>query len=318
MDKPNEMKGLQRDLARKYELHGPKIEKIWRSLGKCRREKVMRAGAARGEVLTSPIDRSIGDVYKCIPDWNLRDITNPNSGDLLNHLKHRATKSLCDQYVEGPNGDPGDTEVIHRSIQFLGLQHVDPFRDSLTNFATEDRYGWSFKATDRSALENYLHLYRGEPRFLVHAVNDWYFSRPELVPDEKGRMQPVATDKYISISCFETLHNAIVGAAIWGYIYSLLQTLMEEPNHRSCRSVVLQELTNVCNFEYWRAQELFKRYVQMKSGGKQFKRIYSVYDDGFALVTMKIKPDTFTRTDPQLHYILRLCQPDMNVSRAVE
>lgn len=68
MEKPDLIKELQRDLARKYKLHGPKIEGIWHSLGKAQREKVMRAGAAEGQMLKSPTDRSLGDVYKFIPD----------------------------------------------------------------------------------------------------------------------------------------------------------------------------------------------------------------------------------------------------------
>ncbi|KAE8350553.1 hypothetical protein BDV28DRAFT_138936 [Aspergillus coremiiformis] len=414
MEKSPLIKELQKDLARKYELHGPKIEEIWRSLGRRQRETVMRAGAAEGLVLKSPTDRSLGDVYKVIPDWNLRDIAEPDSDYLLDHLKHRATKSLCDQYAAGVDGGPGDAEVIFRSMQVHGLQHANSFENCFTLFMTEDGYGQSYKTTNRttyketmtsmsagvsarlivpqstgelimerqstlltamniivqdildagftsdetkgrskksdkaareamatltidpkpeklsledltaraldqkSALEDYVHLCRTEPEFLVHAVNVWFFTRPELVPDERGRILPMITDKYISIACFEMVHNAVMGAAIWGYIYDLLQALGKGPKDRIYRGVALQELVNVSYFEYQRVQRLFKRRVQMMSGGKHFKRVSGAYDDGLARVTMKTKPDVLTRTDPQLHYMLRLCQTDTNVVRAVE
>lgn len=143
------IKELQRDLARKYKLHGPKIEGIWHSLGKAQREKVMRAGAAEGQMLKSPTDRSLGDVYKFIPDWNLRDIADPDSNYLLDCLKHRATKSLSKQYIEGVNGGPGDAAIILRSMQVHGLKHVEPFRYSFTLFMDEERYGQSFTVSDR-------------------------------------------------------------------------------------------------------------------------------------------------------------------------
>ncbi|KAE8376046.1 hypothetical protein BDV26DRAFT_266480 [Aspergillus bertholletiae] len=413
MEKPDLVKELQRDLARKYRLHGPKIEGIWHSLGKAQRERILRAGAAEGQMLKSPIDRSLGDVYKVIPDWNLRDITDPDSNYLLDCLKYRATKPLCEQYLEGVNGSPGDAAVILKSMQVHGLKHVEQFRYGLTLFMDEAQYGQSFTASDRekyketmammkagvdaglivpqstgelilerqsillsamnvviqdileagstagtkahskksdkaareamsklaidqkpeklsleelaalsldqkSALEDYVLLCRTEPEFLAHAVNAWFFSRPELVPDERGRRLPLVTDKYINIAFFEMIHNAVVGAAVWGYIHQLLQALVTGPNDRAYRSPFLQELANVCHFEYQRVQRLFKRSVQMTSGDKHFKRVSGVYDNGTARVTMKTKPDTLTRTDPQLHYILRLCQTDTTVSRAVE
>jgi hypothetical protein len=68
----------------------------------------VKAGAVRGNVLADPTDQSMGNMYKVIPEWNLRDLTQPESDYLLNHLKHHATKSLSDQYREGVNGSPGD------------------------------------------------------------------------------------------------------------------------------------------------------------------------------------------------------------------
>ena len=79
----------------------------------------------------------------------------------------------------------------------------------------------------KSSLDDDLSLCREEPVFLAHAVNIWFFSRPELVKDEKGRMLPLVTDKYISIAVFEMIYNPINGAAIWGYLCRLLQLLID-------------------------------------------------------------------------------------------
>jgi hypothetical protein len=159
---------------------------------------------------------------------------------------------------------------------------------------------------------------RTEPVFLTHVVNNWFFSQPGLVPDEKGRIMPLVTDKYISVSIFEVIHNSVIGAAIWDYVYSLLQVLSQKINDRPCRAIILQEMANICHFECCRVHKLFKRFVQMGSGSKYFKRASGVYDDDCALVTMKIKPDVLTRKNPQLHYVLRLCQTPMDVASVVD
>jgi hypothetical protein len=82
----------------------------------------------------------MGNIYKIIPEWNLRDLTQ-ESDYLLNHLKHRATKSLSDQYREGVNGSPGDHMFILESMRVNHLRHSNPFQNSFTLFAEEDNYG---------------------------------------------------------------------------------------------------------------------------------------------------------------------------------
>jgi hypothetical protein len=407
------IKELHRDLARKYQVHGARIEQIWRSFNRRQREEALKAGAAEGLVLKDPTDRTMGDVYKIMPEWNLRDITEPESDYLLDHLKDRATKSLFDQYREGVNGGPGDHAFISNSMRVNNLRHVNPFKYSFTLFIDEDQYGQSFRVTDpakyretmaglsvavnaglcvpqstgelilerqlyllqalnimvedilsggsasrnartrpkkpeeaaraalstlsidpkpdklslqdllanaidqKSSLENYLNLCRTEPSFLAHIVNNWFFSRPELVQDEKGRSMPLVTDKYISIAIFEMIHNAVTGAAIWDYICRLLQALIDESNDKVYRGIILQEMSNVCHLEYGRVQKLFKRYVQTGSGSKYFRRVSGVYDNGIARVAMKVKPERLTIENPQLHYMLRLCQAETDVFKAI-
>lgn len=148
--KPNLLKELHRDLARKYQVHGTRIEQIWRSFSKNQREKALKAGAAEGQVLKDAKDRAMCNVYKIMPEWNLRDITEPGSDYLLDLLKHRATKSLCEQYREGVNGDQGDAAFISNSMRVNNLRHVDSFKYCFTLFIDEDQYGQSFRVSDPS------------------------------------------------------------------------------------------------------------------------------------------------------------------------
>ncbi|KAI3575581.1 hypothetical protein IWW34DRAFT_703859 [Fusarium oxysporum f. sp. albedinis] len=401
---------LHGDLQRKWNAHGPKVETAWRSFNKAQRAKCMKAGSADGVVLKHSSDVSLGNVYKFIPEWNLADITEPNSDFLLNILKHRATKALFEQYAEGVSGTLGDRHLIEKMVREKNLRHVDPFKHSYTYFYDE-KYGESFTvqpkhldevmkglriavdhgaliprslgelvlqrqinilqllnvmiedildqgsqtrnrdgpkkqfknaplsesaskqatvkltpqevaaiASDqKSSLEEYLSLLRTEPTVLCPGVNVQFFSRPELVPDEKGRSLPVHTDKYIGPAVLETIHHAVQGIAIWECITGLLDLLEKRSTDKLYKSTILQELSNMCHFEYARTQALFKRQVSTGTGSKWFKRISNAYDNtGNAKVSMKGKPEEFTRSDPQLHYLLRLCQPETTVTKAVE
>ncbi|RYP46775.1 hypothetical protein DL768_007064 [Monosporascus sp. mg162] len=386
-------------------MEGGGIEQIWRSLNQAQRAKVMKAGAADGAVLQHSTDISLGNVCKFVPEWNLRDITAPQSDFFLDLLKHRATTSLEEQYVSG------DHELITKMMRTRNLRHIDPFKDCYTFFIDGDMYGnsvrlvkdkeeslqafqpairaglcvpqstgelillrqhqllqclnimievvleegsttrskqqrpkkpvdaasdalskLSIKATpskldlpdlhnsaldQKASLDDGLSLLCTEPVVFAHAVNVWFFSRPELVPDEKGRMLPAHTDKYISASVLDAVHSAVKSAAIWNYMCRLLE-ILKVLTDKSHRAIVLQEISNLCHMEYTRAQAIFKRHVSTRTGSKWFKRVSNAYDNGNARVTMKGNPELLTREDPQLHYMLRLCQPETNASKAVD
>ncbi|KAF5018007.1 hypothetical protein F66182_10033 [Fusarium sp. NRRL 66182] len=390
------VKELHDDLVRKYKTHETQIETIWRSLNRLQRAKCMRAGAAEGRVLKHASDASLGNVYKFIPEWNLADITEPNSDFLLDMLKHRSTTSLWEQYFRGPNGAAGDGEHINEMARTKNLRHTNAFKNCYTFFMSE-KYGESFKIADqhldetlaafktaidsgvcvpqslgeliimrqihllqslniiiedildqgsktrgrsgpskqskvaptaplskstadetpmkptfqdviaaardqKSSLEEYLSLLRTEPTVLCPSVNAQFFTRSELVPDEKGRSLPVHTDKYVSPAVFEVIHHAVQGIAIWESIAGLLD-LLEKPS--------LDKL--------YKSTALLKRQIATGMGSKWFKRISNVYDNrGNAKLSIKGKPEELTRTDPQLHYLLRLCQPDVTAPKALE
>ncbi|KAM0425643.1 hypothetical protein ACHAPT_009175 [Fusarium lateritium] len=408
------VKDLHQDLARKWRVHGTKVEAVWRSLNKAERTRCLKAGAAEGVVLKHPLDASMGVVYKYIPEWNLRDITEPGSDFLLDLLKHRATTSLLQQYFEGVNGGPGDRGHIIEMMQKKNLRHVDSFKDSYT-FFMDSKYGESVRLVreseesftsafaqaiqagicvpqstgeliltrqlyllqalnimvedilevgsktrnrkerpknsnnnapaaafsglsvsdapdkvelkdvaasardQRSALEERVDLLRTEPVVLAHVVNITFFSRPELVADEKGRVLPVHTDKHISAGFFEATHNGVQAAAIWAYITRCVELLESSNPDKTYKGIILQEMSNVCHLEYGRAQALFKRHFATGNGSKRFKRMSNVYDKaGNARLNMKCKPEELTRSDPQSHYLLRLCQPETTAAKAVD
>jgi hypothetical protein len=142
----SEVKALHSDLARKFRLHGTRIGQMWRALSPKQRERVMREGSHKGEVLKDPQDSSLGVVYKFMPEWNIRDIT--SSPDyFLDILKHRATTPLQDQYNEGVSGGPGDHAHIVGMMQKKNLQldNASKFKDCYTLFFDAEKYGESIE-----------------------------------------------------------------------------------------------------------------------------------------------------------------------------
>lgn len=406
--KADVLRELHNDLARKYASKAAAIENIWNSFDSNQRAKCLKAGAVGGVVLKHRLDRSMGNVHKIIPEWNLREITESGPEFLLDLLKHRATTSLPEQYAAGVNGGPGDHHLIEEMVSTKGLRHVDPFKDRYTMFLDGQQYGFSFKieasvrdqvlpslepsiraglcipqatgefvldrqqyllqglnilvddildqgsttrnrkpkpkrpddvaATALSRLtirgslpklalqdlvasareqqesqQEYLSLLSTEPSVLAHAVNIWFFSRPELIPDEKGRRLPVHTDKYTSASTFEAINSSIQDAAIWRYLTRLLELLKNSAADKTSKALVLQEVSNICQLELTRAQALFKRHVQSGTGSKWFKRNFNAKNP---TVTVKGGLEDLTRSDLPLYYILRLCQPKLSVSNA--
>ena len=409
------VKGLQRDLARKYKLHGPRVEQIWQSLGQEQQEKAVKDGAKDGLVLKDPLDRSLGNVYKVMPEWNLRDLTRTSPSFLLDMIKHRATSGLHIQYNVGVNGGPGDHAHIVDMMQRKGLQLTDTsqYKDCYTFFFNEEQYGQSIRITSgkkrevleemkpalraqliipqsigelilirqmhllqclnlviedildttsdpegqtkhskkpaevatkamakfslhsppeeldlsqllaisfdqQMALEDNITLTRTEPIVLAHEVNFWFFTRPELLADEKGRTLPLHTDQYITGAVLDAIHGAVKAAAVWTYIFHLL-TLLKGPSEKTVRATVLQEISNTCHLEYIRAQTILKRSVYTSlAGRKWFKRISATRKDGLVRVSLNRNPECLTRENPQLHYLLRLCQDETNWSKSAQ
>lgn len=170
----------------------------------------------------------------------------------------------------------------------------------------------------KSSLEEYVNLMRTEPTVLAREVNFWYYSRPELVADEKGRIPNTFADDYISAVAFDAINSAVMHAATWDYIHRLMTLLLETPDKRF-RAILLQELSNVCVLEFERTQAMFRRSVTTGSGGsKWFKRMPPKQKDKTVPIAMKKDPGSLSVVDPQLYYMLRLCQTDTTWIKAKE
>ncbi|PWY81741.1 hypothetical protein BO94DRAFT_470188 [Aspergillus sclerotioniger CBS 115572] len=150
------VKTFHSDLKQKYDRQGTKVEKIWRTFGKAKREKILRAGAVSGRVLECPTDRGLGELYKLIPEWNLFDITEPGSDYLLDHLHYRATTSLTDQYDQGIDRAPGDADFIETSMRVHNLRCKPTLQHSVTLFASEDDYGKSYSVSNCAEYEEVM------------------------------------------------------------------------------------------------------------------------------------------------------------------
>ncbi|KAK4890230.1 hypothetical protein LTR49_028744, partial [Elasticomyces elasticus] len=168
----------------------------------------------------------------------------------------------------------------------------------------------------RVASEDYLDLLRSEPVVLNQAVNMINSSRPELVPDDRGRILPLFGDRYISIAFFEVMSNAVKIISTWDYITRLIR-MLDGLDDRVKKPVIMQELFNTCHLEYRRAQAAFRRQVSrnLAVAGKFFKRITT---GETSRIAMKGHPSYFTVSEPQLHYILRLCHPDTSHTSATQ
>ncbi|ETS86118.1 hypothetical protein PFICI_04143 [Pestalotiopsis fici W106-1] len=171
----------------------------------------------------------------------------------------------------------------------------------------------------KASMDDDLALLCTESVALAHEVNYWFFSRPELVPDEKGRSLPVHTDKFISGSVLEAVHHTVRAAATWDYMIRLLE-LLATITDKSRRAIVLQEISNLCHFEYSRTQAMFKRQLSTASsaGSKWFKCISNTYDNGIPRIALKGKPEKLTQENPHLYYLLRLSQSDTTATKAVD
>lgn len=168
----------------------------------------------------------------------------------------------------------------------------------------------------KTALEDHLFLLCAEPVLLNQAVNTAYWSRAELVPDDRGRILPVITDRYLSAAFFDVVTTAVTTITIWDYILRLLE-LLEIASDKVEKGIIVQELSNTCHLEFRRAQNALKRNVapQGHVAGKAFKRMTDT-SSGQSKIAMNRKPGEYTVADPQLHYILQLCHPDTSPATA--
>ena len=172
----------------------------------------------------------------------------------------------------------------------------------------------------RSYFDDGIALLCNEPAALVHELNLLVFTQPELVKDEKGRTLLAHTDKRISGVFFRMVHDAIATTARWTYISLLLELLLKSDNEKGLRLEILQHLSDTCHAEFISSQKLLKRYFSgpTRSGEKYFRRISDTYDKGVARVNQKMNPNNLPPGNAQLSYLLQLCHPSTNASKAAD
>ncbi|KAH6853270.1 hypothetical protein B0I37DRAFT_394415 [Chaetomium sp. MPI-CAGE-AT-0009] len=166
-------------------------------------------------------------------------------------------------------------------------------------------------------VQEYLSLLCTDPAFLEYAIQGQFDNRSELLPDKNGAILFAHTDKYISRVVLEVMHDAVQDAAIWDYIYQLLKLLEEKREDEAYRTVILQELSNVCYHVYSQAKAAFRRTLQWGAGTGCFTRRPGAVDKGGnALVKMDCNLADLAITDPYLHCLLCLCQQETTWSDA--
>ncbi|KAK4164379.1 hypothetical protein QBC43DRAFT_288977 [Cladorrhinum sp. PSN259] len=178
-----------------------------------------------------------------------------------------------------------------------------------------------------ASSQDHLHLLNTNPYVLTHDASKFFSTQPELVPDEKGRHLPSNTDKHISEALFNSIHTAVQAASIWSYLARLLETLGKtDTADKASRSVLLQEVSNVCNLQYSRAKCLLRRGIQTdRDGIKWFRRMSNQYDkSGNPRVVMKGDAKSLEKlqdlqwSDTRLYYLLRLCQTETAPRKAAD
>ncbi|KAK3625362.1 hypothetical protein LTR56_020447 [Elasticomyces elasticus] len=137
------------------------------------------------------------------------------------------------------------------------------------------------------------------PVVLNQAVNMTDYSRPELVPDDRGLMS-----------------SAVKIIVTWDYITRLIH-MLDGLEDKLKWPLIMQELSNTCHLEYRRAQGAYRRQMSLTPGvaSTSFRRITTGEESKLAI---KHLSSGFTVSSPQLHYILRLCHADTNHTGAAQ
>ncbi|PYH90739.1 hypothetical protein BO71DRAFT_333764 [Aspergillus ellipticus CBS 707.79] len=142
VERPDILQHDQRDLRDRYEMHFMKIRRIWSSLDKAGKERLIRAGLADGNLPKDSTDKSLGNSWRLVPEWNLKDLAESGSDFVLDMISHRATTSLPEQFIQGVDGGPGDGEVV---FELMGNNEIEQIQcrcpNEFTLFANGPDYG---------------------------------------------------------------------------------------------------------------------------------------------------------------------------------
>ncbi|KAK6209846.1 hypothetical protein QIS74_11430 [Colletotrichum tabaci] len=172
----------------------------------------------------------------------------------------------------------------------------------------------------------YKHDLRADGRSFCSDVLNWWLSMPGLLADEHGQVlishtNPV-TKEQLGLCVFETAHTLDRDIMSWNSIRTILFLLMRLGNGKKeakKRVRLLQELANICHQYYVDLQAVFRRHVQAGFAKKYHKRLADGYDEfGTPLVVLTSHPGDFSRSNPLMYCVLRLCQADTSPVDSME
>lgn len=108
----------------------------------------MKAGAAGEAVPRHRRDPLLSGTVSIIPEWNLKDITEPGSDFFLELLRHRATTSLNYQYAQGmDDGNLSDHAFVLQMMSRNTLRYPNTNDDCWSLFFDEEYYGKSIRVS---------------------------------------------------------------------------------------------------------------------------------------------------------------------------
>ncbi|KAI0142678.1 hypothetical protein GGR57DRAFT_519783 [Xylariaceae sp. FL1272] len=150
-----------------------------------------------------------------------------------------------------------------------------------------------------------------------HTVDAWFWSRAKVIEDDTGRKQQVTDSDPDKVQAMmKAMEYATQSSTTWIY---LLSTLMDykEAKTAAKRVALLQELANVCQYEYRSKQLWLERHVSVSPLGQAWYRRVGTRANGDGHVKLN-KGVTLPKDDSQSSRLLRLCQFNVKVEQAAE
>lgn len=170
-----------------------------------------------------------------------------------------------------------------------------------------------------SILIHHVDLMISQPDAFMREMQDWLHTQPEFVPNGKEPAQRKAPGQEISTAVFDAVNNAIQACAVWTYTVHLID-MLQGSSPEEDRGIILQGLSNTCHLNYKRSQGMLRRYMALNTlmgGHKWFRRTSKNNNDGTIHVSLQANLETLADENPQLYYLLRLCQGETTWIQAV-
>ncbi|KAK0336719.1 hypothetical protein LTR91_015474 [Friedmanniomyces endolithicus] len=326
---------LHRDLARKYRNVGSKVEDIWRAFSPRQREEALRESTGDGEVLKHSRDPGLDGLRCLIPEYNLKDMTTTPE-HFLEIFQYRSTAPLGKQFCVGVNDGPGDRETIENSIAAYDLRHPHHgfFGNQLTVFLEGDRYGQSCQLDNAAAAQQMMAVApifcvprsKGEliitrQTYLLQFLNHLVEEILDLGSDSRTtqahpkKESEAVTTAMSKLAVQPRTQKMSISDVISGH--RDLEVYRSSPRYG--RRIDRQGETSS---DPSRADERLPHGVSSSTrhvlASKKFRRTPNPNDHTQWRITMKGRPENCTVTDPQLHYVLRLCHPDTSPAAAAQ